>query len=77
MYPSIPQEKALDMVYQKLIYYDIIIEKTKMTPRDMIELLKICASEVYFGFNHKLYTQIKFEWIFNLRVHSGYIHADH
>merc|ERR1712048_806441 len=59
MYPSIPQEKALDMVYQKLINDDNLIEKTKITPKDIIELLKICVSEVYFVFNRKLYTQIR------------------
>ena len=59
MYPSIPQEKALDMVYQKLINDDTLQEKTKITPRDIIELLKICVSEVYFVFNRKLYMQIR------------------
>ena len=59
MYPSIPQDRAIDIVYQKLVNDTDLIDKTKMTPTEVIELLQICVGEVYFVFNNKIYIQIK------------------
>ena len=59
IYPSIPQDRALDIVYQKLVNDTDLIDKTKMTSTEVIELLRICVGEVYFVFNNKLYMQIK------------------
>lgn len=59
MYPSIPQKKALDAIYQKLINDRTLSERTKLEPNEIIELLEICVSETYFVFNRKLYRQVK------------------
>ena len=59
LYPSIPQDEAIQVVYEKLINDENLIEKTKMTPDEIIELYKICVQGTYFVFNGKLYGQIK------------------
>ena len=40
MYRSIPQEKALDMVYQKLINDDTLIEKQRLPPETLLNYLR-------------------------------------
>ena len=49
MYPSIPQERALDMIFQKLINDDELPQKTKMTPHEVIDLLKLCTDLLRFS----------------------------
>ena len=53
LYPSIPQDEAIQVVYEKLINDENLIEKTKMTPDEVIELYKICVQGTYFVFTQK------------------------
>ena len=59
LYPSIPQDEAIQVLYDKLVNDSDLIEKTKMTPDEVITLFKICVSGTYFVFNKKLYIQVK------------------
>ena len=59
LYPSIPQDEAIQVIHEKPIIDEDLIEKTKMTPNEIITLLKICVSGTYFVFNKKLYIQVK------------------
>ena len=59
LYPSIPQDEAIKVVYDKLVNDEKLNEKTKMTPEEIIELYKICVEGTYFVFNRKLYIQVK------------------
>jgi hypothetical protein len=47
------------VLYDKLVNDSDLIEKTKMTPDEVITLFKICVSGTYFVFNKKLYIQVK------------------
>ena len=59
LYPSIPQDEAIQVIYDKLINDENLKEKTKMTPDEIIQLFKICVERTYFVFNKKLYGQVK------------------
>ena len=58
LYPSIPQEEALDLVHMKLSTDQSLGDKTEMTAKEVIELLKICVCNTYFVFNGVLYGQV-------------------
>ena len=57
LYPSIPQEEAIDIISQKLLQDNSLKKRTGMTPHHIIELLRICVNNTYFVFNIKLYMQ--------------------
>ena len=56
LYPSVPQDEALDIIYQTLSQDENLKDKTSMTADNVITLLKICVSQTYFVFNKKLKT---------------------
>ena len=59
MYPSIPQERALTAINNKLTNDRELHLRTNLTPNEIIELLKMCLGETYFVFNKQLYIQVK------------------
>ena len=58
LYPSVPQDEALDIIYETLSQDEDLKGKTTMTAENVITLLKICVSQTYFVFNKKLYVQV-------------------
>ena len=58
LYPSVPQDEAIDIIYQKLSQDKDLKDKTTMTAENIITLLKICVNKTYFVFNKKLYIQV-------------------
>jgi hypothetical protein len=68
---------TLDIVHQNLITDTDLIDKTKMTPDEVIELLQICVGEVYFVFNKKLYANKGVSHrIFFIRFYGRYIYGN-
>ena len=58
LYPSVPQDEALDIIYQTLSQDEDLRGKTTMTAENVTTLLRICVSKTYFVFNKKLYVQV-------------------
>ena len=58
LYPSVPQDEALDIIYQTLSQDSDLKSKTSMTAENVTTLLRICVSKTYFVFNKKLYIQV-------------------
>ena len=59
MYPSIPQDRAITAINHKLVNDPELSQRTKMTPTEIIELLRMCLGGTYFVFNQQLYIQIR------------------
>ena len=58
LFPSVPQEEAMEIVYE-LMNEDIDLEKrTKWKPDSIMKLMKICVSTTYFTFRGKIYQQV-------------------
>ena len=58
LYPSVPQDEAIEIVFQLMKDDPNLSEKTTMTAENLIELFKICVQTTYFVFNRKLYKQV-------------------
>ena len=58
LYPSVPQEEAINIFHEMMINDDDLQSKTKMTAENVITLFKICVQTTYFVFNKKLYKQV-------------------
>ena len=58
LYPSVPQEEAINIIYETMVNDKDLEKKTTMTARHVTELLKLCVKTTYFAFNKKLYQQI-------------------
>ena len=54
LYPSITQKKAIDLVKDLLMRDEELKEKTKISPRNLVDLYEICVKQTYFVFNNKL-----------------------
>ena len=58
LYPSVPQEEAIEIIYQIMKDDPNLSEKTSMSAENLIQLFKICVRTTYFVFNRKLYQQV-------------------
>ena len=58
LYPSVPQEEAINIIEEIMMQDTEFAKKTTMCPADVIALFKICVKTTYFAFNMKLYQQI-------------------
>ena len=58
LYPSIPQEEAIQVFNHELINDNNLEQKTKMRPESVIKLFRTCVETTYFIFNGRLYKQI-------------------
>ena len=58
LYPSVPQDQAIDLFNEKLVNDEHLNDTTKMTPEQIIKLFKTIVKCTYFMFDKKLYTQI-------------------
>ena len=58
LYPSIPQNEAIDLINDCLMKDTNLKEKTSIPAKDLVDLFKICVKKTYFSFNKKLYQQI-------------------
>ena len=58
LYPSVPQDEAIEIVYQLMKEDPKLAEKTTMSAENVIKLFKICVQTTYFVFNKKLYIQV-------------------
>ena len=46
LYPSVPQDEAIDIIYEFLINDHELKKKTSMSPQSIIELYKICVKKL-------------------------------
>ncbi len=58
LYPSVPQDEAIELIYQKLKADPTLKDRTKMTAEHIIDLFKLFVHNMYFVFNNKLYKQL-------------------
>jgi len=58
LYPSIPQEEAIEIVRQELIADTDLKSTTTVGAANVVELLKICVGRTYFTFKGKIYEQV-------------------
>ena len=58
LYPSVPQEEALQLVKELLINDNKLHEKTPMKARSVMKLLTICVENAYLMFYKKLHIQV-------------------
>ena len=58
LYPSVPQDEALDIIHQVMREDTNFGEKTSMTVENVMKLFRLCLRKTYFMFNKKLYQQI-------------------
>ena len=58
LYPSIPVKKALEVVRQKLEADETLKDRTKWTPKEIIDLLEICLETHFKTIDGRVFTQI-------------------
>lgn len=58
LYPSVPQDEAIEIIYDIMKRDQNLSNKTTMSAESIIDLFKICVQKTYFVFNKKLYIQI-------------------
>ena len=58
LYPSVPQEEAIQIFHQLMINDENLHKKTTMSAENVTTLFKLCVQTTYFVFNQKLYKQI-------------------
>ncbi len=58
LYPSVPQDEAIEIFYQLMMNDQELSKKTTMSAENVITLFKLCVRTTYFAFNKKLYQQI-------------------
>ena len=58
LYPSVPQEEAIDLVHEKMVNDPDLHKKTTMSAESITKLFKMCVQTTYFVFNKKLYMQV-------------------
>ena len=58
LYPSVPQDEALDIVFHKLKNDEELHKRTKLKPESIMRLFKLCVQNTYFSFNGRLYMQV-------------------
>ena len=58
LYPSVPQEEALNVFEECLKNDSELKSKTNITVRDLMKLFRTCLKKTYFVFNNQLYQQI-------------------
>ena len=58
LYPSIPQNEAIDIIYDIMKNNKDLHNETTMSAESIIELFKTCIQKTYFVFNKKLYIQV-------------------
>ena len=54
LYPSVPQNEAIELVQQKMKDDPELSRKPTMSAESIIELFKLCVQKTYFVFNKKL-----------------------
>ena len=58
LYPSVPQEEAIQVFNHELMNDNNLEQKTKMRPESVAKLFRTCVETTYFIFNGRLYKQI-------------------
>ena len=58
LYPSIPQDEAIEIFRLELVNDTELDKKTNMSAQNIIKLFKTCVETTYFIFNKRLYQQI-------------------
>ena len=58
LYPSVPQNEAIDLVHEKMVNDPDLHKKTTMSAESITSLFKMCVQTTYFVFNKKLYMQV-------------------
>ena len=58
LYPSVPQEEAIQVFNHELMNDNNLEQKTKMRPESVVKLFKTCVETTYFIFKGRLYKQI-------------------
>ena len=58
LYPSVPQDEAIELVHQKMTNDPNLSKKTTLSAESITKLFKLCVQKTYFVFNKKLYIQV-------------------
>ena len=58
LYPSVPQEEALNVFEECLKNDSELKSKTNIPVQDLMKLFRTCLKKTYFVFNNQLYQQI-------------------
>ena len=58
LYPSVPQDEAIELVHSKMLNDENLGSKTAMTAEQITKLFRTCVTRTYFQFNQKLYQQV-------------------
>ena len=58
LYPSVPQNEALDILEEKMKEDATLKVKTPIPAERMMKLFRTCLERTYFVFNNQLYQQI-------------------
>jgi hypothetical protein len=58
LYPSVPQEEAIELVRQELSADTNLKDTTTVSAENVVKLLKICVGRTYFTFKGKIYEQV-------------------
>ena len=58
LYPSVPQDEALQLINEKLVHDENLHDRAKIPAEKIMKLLKICVENTYFHFNGKMYKQV-------------------
>ena len=59
LYPSIPIDKALDCIRERLQKDETLSERTEWKPNDIVNLLQICLETHFKTLDGRIFTQIK------------------
>jgi hypothetical protein len=58
LYPSVPQDEAIELISEKLHADAELRSKTTMSAANVIALYRLCVQRTYFAFNRQLYQQV-------------------
>ena len=58
LYPSVPQDQALDILEEHMMNDPELKTKTPIPAEELMDLFKICLKRTYFVFNSQLYVQV-------------------
>ena len=58
LYPSVPQDQALEILEEFLVNDKDLKSKTPIPWKELMMLFRTCLKKTYFSFNSKLYVQI-------------------
>ncbi|XP_072050005.1 uncharacterized protein [Amphiura filiformis] len=59
LFTSVPVDESLDIIHKRLTNDDTLSTRTTLSPKQIIDLLRVCLKTTYFTHNGTFYTQIE------------------